>query len=222
MFLHGSMAKRALIVYGGWPGHYPVESSALWARELEGAGFAVTLSERLATFEEIDHLRNYDLIIPNWTMGELSGEQCSGLSSAVREGCGLGGWHGGMGDAFRACCQYQFITGGQFVAHPGGIRTYSVEIADQGHPITEGMAEFEMNSEQYYLHVDPTNRVLATTTFEGIEMPWIEGAVIPVAWVRRWGRGRVFYCSLGHQMEDFEVPGCREIIRRGLLWAARR
>lgn len=215
------MVKKALIVYGGYPGHHPAESSALWERELEGAGFAVTLSEHLATFERSDELCDYDLIIPNWTMGELTGEQCNGLSAAVKEGCGLAGWHGGMGDAFRANSGFQFMTGGQFVAHPKGIRSYAVEIVDQGHPITAGMEGFEMKSEQYYLHVDPTNRVLATTVFEGVEMPWVEGAIIPVSWVRRWGNGRVFYCSLGHQMEDFEVSGCREMIRRGLLWAAR-
>ena len=126
-----------------------------------------------------------------------------------------------MGDAFRASSHFQFMTGGQFVSHPKGIRSYAVEIIDQGHPITAGMEGFEIESEQYYLHVDPTNRVLATTVFKGIEMPWIEGATIPVSWVRRWGKGRVFYCSLGHQLEDFEVYGCREMIRKGLLWAAR-
>jgi uncharacterized protein len=78
-----------------------------------------------------------------------------------------------------------------------------------------------MHSEQYYMHVDPSNEVLATTTFKGDIFSWIEGVVMPVVWKRKWGRGNVFYCSLGHVAKDFDVPEVREIVRRGLLWATR-
>jgi type 1 glutamine amidotransferase len=113
------------------------------------------------------------------------------------------------------------MVGGQWVAHPGGVIDYSVTITNHTDPITAGLKDFKMHSEQYYMHTDPTNEVLATTTFRGDAVPWIAGAVVPVAWKRTWGAGKVFYASLGHVAKDFEVPEAREIVRRGLLWASR-
>ena len=79
-----------------------------------------------------------------------------------------------------------------------------------------------MKSEQYYLHVDPGNEILATTTFRGsVSSPWINGTTIPVVWKRMWGNGKVFYSSLGHVASDFDVDEAREIQLRGLVWAAR-
>lgn len=213
--------KTALIFYGGWEGHFPAETTDLFSRLLEEDGFAVNCTESLEDLEDVEDLLVYDLIIPNWTMGEISNKQADSLAEAVSRGCGLGGWHGGMGDAFRNNTHYQFMVGGQFVAHPGKIISYKVNITNTEHPITRDLEDFSMESEQYYMHVDPSNEVLAQTTFDGAVHPWIDGATIPVVWVRKWGQGNVFYCSLGHQMEDFEVPQCREIIRRGLIWAAR-
>ena len=70
--------------------------------------------------------------------------------------------------------------------------------------------------------VDPSNDVLATTTFSGEYLTWIEGSVIPVVWKRRWGQGRIFYCSIGHTVTDLNVPEVREMMRRGMIWAGRR
>jgi type 1 glutamine amidotransferase len=139
----------------------------------------------------------------------------------VKSGVGFGGWHGGAGDSFRNNTDYQFMVGGQWVAHPGGVIDYSVHITRPDDPITAGMPDFKMHSEQYYLHIDPSNEVLAVTTFNGDHAPWIDGTVMPVVWKRKWGAGKVFYCSLGHVASDFNVPEAREIVRRGLLWASR-
>ena len=144
-----------------------------------------------------------------------------GCWSAVRSGIGIGGWHGCMGDSFRNNTEYQFMVGGQWVAHPGNVISYQVNIVNREDPITANIADFTMQSEQYYMHVDPSNEVLATTTFSGDILPWIQGTVMPVVWKRRWGAGKVFYCSLGHVAKDFDVPEVREIVRRGLLWATR-
>ncbi|HZC82789.1 MAG TPA: ThuA domain-containing protein, partial [Rubrobacter sp.] len=127
----------------------------------------------------------------------------------------------GMADSFRHSINYQFMVGGQWVAHPGKIIAYQVNIIDHEDPITSGLEEFQMHSEQYYMHVDPSNEVLATTTFSGEHIPWIEGNVVPVVWKRQWGEGRVFYCSLGHVAKDFDVPEAKEIVKRGMLWASR-
>jgi hypothetical protein len=162
------------------------------------------------------------LVVPIWTMGTITNEQENGLLGAVKSGVGIAGWHGGMGDSFRMNGEYQFMVGGQFVAHPDNIIDYEVKIVNHDDPITRGIADFAMRSEQYYLHIDPSNEVLATTTFrDRTSAPWINGTVMPVVWKRRYGQGRVFYSSLGHVMKDFDVPEAREIQIRGMLWASR-
>ena len=143
---------------------------------------------------------------------------------AVRAGAGLAGFHGGMGDAFRACTEYQFMVGGQFVAHPGNIIDYTVHVTKPADPIMAGLTDFQVHSEQYYMHVDPGNDVLATTTFSGEHegVDWIKGVEMPVVWKRRYGRGRVFYSALGHVAAEFDVPQVSTLLQRGMLWAARR
>jgi len=217
----GVTMKAALIVWGGWPGHQPQECAELFAPILREGGYEVEVSDTLDAFLDGPKLAALDLIVPIWTQGTITKEQERGLLDAVRGGVGLAGWHGGMGDAFRNNVEYQFMVGGQWVAHPGNIIDYQVNITDHDDPITAGLADFSMHSEQYYLHVDPSNEVLATTTFGDQYLPWIARTVMPVVWKRRWGAGKVFYCSLGHHASDFAVPEAREIVRRGMLWASK-
>lgn len=216
------MKKKALIVWGGWDGHQPKECTALWAPILEREGFEVRVSDTMDVYTDLTYMQSLSVVIPIWTMGTITPEQERGLLDAVKRGVGIAGWHGGMCDAFRMNTNYQFMTGGQWVAHPDGIVEYTVNIINHTDPITAGIPDFRMRSEQYYMHVDPSNEVLATTTFgDNQEAPWVKGTVMPVVWKRRWGQGRVFYSSLGHQVTDFDVPEAREIQRRGILWAAR-
>ena len=215
------MSKNVLIVYGGWDGHDPKQTSHLFAGLLEEAGLNVTLSQTLDSFLDAELMGAVDLVIPVYTMSSITREQEDGLLDAVRErGVNVGGWHGGMADAFRQNTEYQFMVGGQWVAHPGNIIDYRVNVHDQQHPVTAGIGDFDMHSEQYYLHTDPSNKVLATTTFSGEYAFWVEGTVMPVVWTRHYGKGKIFYSSLGHVIGDFDVPEAREIVRRGLLWAA--
>jgi len=217
------MSKKVLILTGGWDGHEPKACGAIVAAELRKAGFEPVVSETLDSLLDKPLLASLTLIVPVWTMGAITGEQSQNLRAAVCEGgVGLGGWHGGMCDAFRSDNDYQFMTGGQWVAHPGGIIPYTVNITNHQSPITHGLNDFQMLSEQYYLHTDPGNEVLATTTFAGDQggVDWIKGVVMPQIWTRRHGKGRVFYCALGHCAKDFQIPEVLEIVRRGLLWAA--
>ena len=213
--------KSALFVWGGWEGHEPRQCAELFAGLLSGEGYSVELSNSLDTYLDTERLQAFDLIVPMVTMSTITNEQEKGLLDAVQSGVGVGGWHGGMADAFRNNPNYQFMVGGQWVAHPGNIIDYRVNITNHDDPITAGLGDFDMHSEQYYMHVDPSNEVLATTTFNGEHAPWIDGTVMPVVWKRRWGQGKVFYCSLGHVLKDFDVPEAREIVKRGLMWAAR-
>jgi uncharacterized protein len=216
------MAKKALMVWGGWDGHEPKQCVDVFAPVLEADGFEVIISETMDSYKDADLMSELSLVVPVWTMGTIEGEQEQGLAAAVKAGVGLAGWHGGMADSFRNNTEYQFMVGGQWVAHPDGIIDYTVDITDQDDPITAGLSEFAMHSEQYYMHVDTGNTVLATTTLKGIESaPWVNGTVMPVVWKRMWGAGKVFYSSLGHVAADFDVPEAKEIQRRGMAWAAR-
>jgi type 1 glutamine amidotransferase len=215
------MSKKALIVYGGWDGHQPKETAELIASDLKKESFTVELSDTLNAFADEAWLKTFDLIVPHWTMGQISGEQSGALRRAIESGVGLGGFHGGMGDAFRSDTDFQFMTGGQFVAHPDNAKDYVVRIVKQDDPIVAGLGDFTVHSEQYYMHVDPSNDVLASTVFETVSAPWVNGTVMPVVWKRRHGLGRVFYQSIGHSTRELQIPEVREITRRGLLWAAR-
>ena len=206
---------KALIVHGGWEGHEPKAVAGILANALRRNRFEIELSDTLDSLRDVTKLMELDLIVPEWTGGTIAPEQLKGLLAAVKDGgVGLAGVHGGMGDAFRTETEYQFMVGGQWVAHPGGIVDYRVHIVDHADPVTAGLNHFNMRSEQYYMHVDPSNHVLATTTFE------FNGCTMPVAWKRMYGKGRVFYSSLGHVAKDLEVPEALTIITRGMIWAA--
>lgn len=216
------MAHRALIVWGGWDGHEPRQVGELLRAALAANGFEVTVSDSLDAYKSVD-LKSLNLIVPVWTMGQISNDQLAPLLAAVQAGVGLAGCHGGMCDSFRDATEYQFMTGGQWVAHPGndGVE-YTVNIIDKSHFITQGTFDFQVKSEQYYMHVDPVNRVLATTRFPVADGPHVGNGPVdmPVVWTRHYGEGRVFYCSLGHVAAVVQMPDCMRLMTRGMLWAA--
>ncbi|MGQ9801546.1 MAG: ThuA domain-containing protein [Candidatus Saccharicenans sp.] len=215
--------KKALIVWGGWEGHEPKKCVDIFAPWLREQGFEVEISDTLDAYLDLEKLKQLDVIIQVFTQGTIKPEQERNLEEAVKSGVGLAGWHGGLADSFRMNTEYQFMVGGQWVAHPGGIIDYEVNIVPEkkNDPIVRGLKDFKMHSEQYYMHIDPGIEVLATTTFSGKYAPWIEGVVMPVVWKKYYGKGRVFYCSLGHVAADFDVPEAKEIVKRGILWVAR-
>jgi type 1 glutamine amidotransferase len=212
--------REAMIVWGGWSGHEPDQGAKIVSDMLTGHGFKVRVETSTKAFAD-PAIADLSLIVPIITMAKIEKDELANLTRVVREGVGLAGFHGGMGDAFREAVDYQFMTGGQWVAHPGNVIDFRVNIVKPDDPVTKGMGDFDYHSEQYYMHVDPSNEVLATTTFTGEHAPWIEGVVMPVVWKRRHGQGRVFYSALGHVAKEFEVPQMRTILERGMLWAAR-
>jgi uncharacterized protein len=212
--------REALIVWGGWSGHEPEQCAAVINGMLEEDGFKVYMENTTEAFAD-PAIRDMSLIVPIITMSKIEKEELSNLCAAIEGGVGLGGYHGGMGDTFREEIDFQFMVGGQWVAHPGNVIDYQVDITRPDDPIMQGIESFPYTSEQYYMHVDPSNEVLATTTFKGEHAYWTKDVVMPVAWKRMYGKGRVFYSSLGHVAKEFEVPQMRTILRRGLNWAAR-
>jgi type 1 glutamine amidotransferase len=217
------MGRKALIVWGGWDGHEPQQAAEVFRRALTADGFGIEVSDTLDAFRDEKKLLGLNLIVPVWTMGTIIKEQLDPVCNAVRAGVGLAGCHGGMCDAFRDATEWHFMTGGQWVAHPGNDTVnYTVHITEKSHPITEGIADFSVTSEQYYMHVDPANKVLATTRFPIADGPHVANGPVdmPVLWTRLYGKGRVFYSALGHNAATVAAEPHLTILRRGCAWAA--
>lgn len=220
-----NVSRKALIVWGGWDGHEPKQVAEIFQKALKEEGFSVEVSDTLDAFKDETKLMGLSLIVPVWTMGKISNEQANPVLKAVSEGgVGIAGCHGGMCDSFREHTEWQFMTGGQWVAHPGNDgTTYRVRVLTGASPIVEGIRDFDVTSEQYYMHVDPSNRVLATTQFPVAAGPHVPNGTfdMPVVWTRYHGKGRVFYNSLGHHADIVASEPCLTIMRRGFNWAAK-
>ncbi|MCF8262518.1 MAG: ThuA domain-containing protein [Melioribacteraceae bacterium] len=212
-------SKKILFVYGGWEGHEPQKFRDVVVPWLESQGFEVIQSTDLEIYTDSNLMAELDLIIQVITMSTITNEQEKGLLKAVKNGVSIAGWHGGLGDSFRNNPHFQFLVGGQWVEHPGGKIDYSVNITNPDDPIMQGLTDFKVHSEQYYMHVDPAVEILATTTFSGEHFDWIDGTVMPVVWKKYYGKGKVFYSSLGHSVEEFEVTETFTILKRGILWS---
>lgn len=213
--------KRILIVFGGWQGHEPRQSIEVFLPWLKAEGALVDTTSNLVVYADKAYMSTVDLIIQNVSSSTLTQDQEKGLLAAVKGGVGLAGWHGGLGSSFYQNVKYHYMVGGQWVAHPGNIIDYEVNILDTDDSLLNGISRtFSLRSEQYYMHVDPNVKVLATTTFTGKHDDWIEGATMPVVWKKTYGKGRVFYSSLGHVAADFQVHEVLEIMKRGITWAA--
>jgi len=219
------MSKKALIVWGGWDGHEPMQVANIFSDMLKKEGFEVEISDTLDSFADKEKLKELDLIVPVWTMGEIKPEYVDNVCYAVEAGVGLAGCHGGMCDSFRNSTKWQFLTGSQWVDHPGnnGVE-YMVNIKkNASSPIIKGIEDFQVKSEQYYIHIDPAVNVLATTRFPVAPGAYAaNGAVdVPVAYTKLWGKGKVFYSSLGHVANVFDVKEVKELMHNGFIWAAK-
>jgi type 1 glutamine amidotransferase len=222
--MEDSRARRAVVVRGGWEGHVPVEATQRFIPFLEHEGFDVTVHDDLDVYTDAAELARTDLVLQCYTQGTATNEQVTGLSRAVAAGTGLAGWHGGIVDSFRASPDYLHLTGGQWAAHPGGFVEYQVSVVPEraDHPIVAGLDRWDLNTEQYWTLTDGLNDVLATSYFRtGPETPWRADLVAPAVWTRLWGSGRVFVSTIGHKLEDLDVPEVRVLTERGLLWASR-
>jgi len=215
--------KKALILQGGWDGHEPELVSKRFAEILKNEGFEAEISDTHECLDDEEKLCTLDLFVPIWTCGEIDHERVEKISRAVAKGVGIAGCHGGMCDSFRADTEWQFITGGQWVSHPGGDGIeYTVNIIPGSSSIVEGIYDFKVCTEHYYLHIDPAIEILASTQFPLVKYNHVSNkpVAMPVVWTKYWGNGRVFYNSLGHNDNVFDVPEAQELMRRGMLWAA--
>jgi uncharacterized protein len=214
--------RKILFTYGGWPGHEPEKFRDYMVPWLKQEGAEVLVYDKLDPYADKTIMDSIDMVIQQYTMSQITKEQEKGLLDAIeKNGTGMAGWHGGMGDSFRNNTEYQFMVGGQWVAHPGGVIDYTVQIIDQADEVTKGLKDFAMHSEQYYMHIDPNTKVLATTKFTGKANSWIDGCVMPVTWKKMYGKGRIFYTSVGHNLDHItKVPDAMEMVKRGIKWTS--
>ena len=211
--------KNVLIVWGGWEEHNPELFSNMIESWLIDNSANVEVSNDLNIYSDYNYLKMFDLIVQSVTMSELKKEQEKNLLKAIRSGVGFAGAHGGIIDSFRESTDYQFMTGGQWVEHPGGMTHFKVNIVEN--QFTQGIEDFEIYSEQYYIHVDPNIEILAKTTFNGKTYPWIDNIVMPVAWKKKYGSGKVFVITIGHDPNEFKkYENGWKLLKRGLIWAA--
>lgn len=228
--------QKALVVRGGWEGHQPVEATELFIPFLERGGYAVRVEESTEIYADAAEMADTDLIVQCVSMSQIGAEQLSGLSAAVVAGTGFTGWHGGIADSFRASSDYLHLVGGQFATHPGkepcrrrgddedNYLPYTVTITPLGreHPITAGIEDFELYTEQYWVLHDDLIDVLATTTHPTQPwQPWHRPITSPAIWTRVWGAGRIVVTTPGHSPDVLQHPSVRTVIERGMLWAAR-
>jgi len=228
--------RHALVVRGGWEGHQPVAATERFIPFLTDNGFDVRIEESTAVYADAQAMAETDLIVQSVTMSSIERDELAGLRDAIEAGTGFTGWHGGIADSFRASSDYLQLVGGQFATHPAvgpgetrlegeeNFRDYTVNITDLGrtHPVTAGLDDFELHTEQYWVLVDDLNDVLATTTHPAEDwQPWHRPHTSPAVWTREWGRGRIVVTTPGHSLDVLDNPSVRTIIERGMLWAAR-
>lgn len=228
--------KNALVVRGGWDGHQPVEATELFMPHLAASGYSVRVEESPAVYADAGYMASVDLIVQCNTMTTIEPAEFNGLRNAIEAGTGLAGWHGGIADSYRNNSDYLHLIGGQFACHPGkhieehvgeqsdNYVPYTVAMTPEaaGHPITEGIGDFDLVTEQYWVLADDYIDVLATTTQKVREWdPWHREVTSPAIWTRQWGKGRIFVATPGHHVDILENPNVKTIIERGMLWASR-
>ena len=212
--------KNVLVVWGGWDGHQPEVFANLVEKWLISQKSNYKIYNGVEVYDNFEELIQYDLIIQSITMGEISEKGASNLIKAVSNGVGIAGAHGGLGDSFRNNPNYQFMIGGQWVSHPGGKVNFKVNFLDN--ELTKGLNDFEIYSEQWYVHYDPNIEIIANTTFTYDFFSWIDGVVMPVAWKKTFDKGKIFYTSIGHDPMEFEKhPDAWRLLTRGFTWATR-
>lgn len=231
------MTKQALIVRGGWDGHQPVQTTDAFVPYLQQQGYQVRIEDETSVYADAEFMATVDLIVQVVTMSTIEADELKGLRTAIANGTGMAGWHGGIADSYRSSDGYLQLIGGQFAHHQARARPeelkgeaadnyvrYTVDIRPErsGHPIVAGLDDFELETEQYWVLSDDYNDVLATTTIPARDFDgWNRPITCPAIWTREWGQGKIFVCTPGHDLPVVQHPSVRTIIERGLLWASR-
>ncbi|MBP3347856.1 MAG: ThuA domain-containing protein [Clostridia bacterium] len=210
--------KKALIVCGN-DFHDPENISALFAEMLKELDCESTITWDPKALH--GNLREYDLFIPLFTHADYADSTVSNISNAVANGLCMVGCHGGMSDACPSNLEWQLMVGSHWVAHPGCEIDYRVNV-DKSSELIGDIEDFDVWTEQYYNLIDPAVKVHATTDVVELGRPHNANGVIklPVVYTKMWGKGKIYYNALGHDVAVFEkYPGAKEMMRKGFMWA---
>ena len=158
------------------------------------------------------HFKNYDPMVP----GRAAYDS---LSEYVGNGGGLVLVHFACGAFQEYRGDFETLAGRAWNPKRRGHDPrgpFRVEMTQVDHEITRGLKPFETTDELYTcLDGETKITVLAESTSK------VDGKQYPMAFVLRYGKGRVFHSVLGHDVKAFEAEGVGQLYRRGTLWTAR-
>jgi type 1 glutamine amidotransferase len=140
-------------------------------------------------------------------------EQLAGLRKFIERGGGFVPLHFTSANANP---DFLALVGASFINHPPH-GPFEVRVADPDHPITRGLPPTMQIEDECY-RSDYPDRAALHVLQTSHHTAGIDGE--PSSWVREIGRGRLFYSALGHDARSFPNPELRELLSRGIRWAA--
>jgi len=215
---------RALVVINGDDVYEDLFTASLKLQEiLSAAGFvarAAMGTQRLAG------AAGFDLVVLYTAMGSFPDRMQVALASAIAAGTGLLAVH--SASVFPAAADGTVaadhriaasLIGGRYRSHGPAPQVSRFRVLpDQQHPVTRGLAPFDVTHEHYQLELDPGAHVIAWREVTTDARPARE----PVCFVRSEGCGRVCYLQLGHDMRVWDEPAARNLITRAAIWTCRQ
>lgn len=199
--------------------HDYISTSRVITEHLTGAlGWSVRQEESLEAITQ-EALDQTDAVVIGggyigWAGGERLGvARQEALERFIRSGGALIVLHGGVG-CFEDWPLYQQLAGRVWekdVSYHPPYQRVPVEIARPNHPAVQGVDDFEITDELYYLSQKGNLTPVAFAELVGKREP--------VAWVSTYGAGRIFACSLGHNVESVRNPGYLALLTAGMRWA---
>src|SRR5438067_3851912 len=220
---------RVLFVLGSPPFH-DIRTLPPILEEVLGqvGGFQVTRLEppkdrppddpaHLAKLKDIKR-SDYDVLLFYTLRYQLDELQERALEKFVEDGGGLVGLHGASFSFSNSKVWFRLL-GAQFTGHIPGTHPLNIVIADPKHPIMAGVEPFTITDEEYkHKFADVDRHVLARFRERPPESD--QKANMDIIWTREVGKGRVFYCALGHGKDAWENPSWQKLIVQGILWSA--
>lgn len=156
-------------------------------------------------------LANYDVVVSNYRGPRWNPVAEKALEEFVRQGRGFAAVHG-------AAYPFGLREGHSWTDDPraghGQRRVYEVKWTDREHPVARGLAPSFLTSDEWpnEFKLAPGLRVLAAALAGGRDEPLL--------WTLLYGKGRVFYTALGHDLDAMGSPGFLSSFARGVEWAA--
>jgi type 1 glutamine amidotransferase len=214
---------KVLIVTGDDVGSHPWREVSQATRDvlLAAGKFDVKVSEDPGVLESAASLKRYDVVylaMFNAKLPTLNDQAKQNLVDFVKAGKGFVVSHLSSA-SFKEWDEFKKLCGRNWVMNTSGHGPRSVfkaKIADNTHPITQGLEDFDTDDELYAkMQGDTPIKALVTA-----DSDWSKKTE-PLAFVLDYGQGRVFHHTFGHDGKAINTPGVQKLIQRGTEWAAK-